>query len=135
MTSDIVGAVWEGCRENQKHFLTSVCLCSWRGGVLLAEHERADAKGCGADTAIYTEPGCRVHGSHGESLRGFLYVLVRKVDEEQSNSGGPNVVERLRETVSGQFELSARHIGRSFHGKEPRYGDAGNWRLLRGVHE
>jgi len=74
-----------------------VFVCGWNCGLLA--YECAGAAERGANFALHAKFGCGVDGSLGESLRRFLYVFVREMDDEQSDSRGPDFVERLRETL------------------------------------
>jgi len=97
MRSDIVESFFGGICENKKKFFVDVFV---RGGDCgLLAYECAGAAERGTHFALHAEFGCGVDGSFGESLRGFLYVFVRQLDEEKSDSRGPDFLERLRKTL------------------------------------
>lgn len=97
MRSDIVNLFLGGIRENQKHFCAAVFV---RGGdCCLLAYERAAPAERRTHSSLHAEFGCGVDGPLGESLRGFLYLFVRELDEEKSDSRGPDFLERLRKTL------------------------------------
>src|SRR5882724_7720870 len=87
-----------GFCETQK-YSCAVSFLRRRNCCVLSEYQRSGAESCRTFTSIHSKPGCGVDGSLCESLRRFLYIFVRQLDEEESHSRGSNCVERLRQVV------------------------------------
>ena len=85
---------------------------------LIAGSGQVDRRTCcpsnpGTYPALHSQPGSRLHGQDGRSLREFLSVLLRRMEEEQSDSAGPDFLVGLRKALSGQSSLSEGNFGAS----------------------
>src|ERR1700675_1904899 len=76
-----------------------------------------------------------VDGRERRSVRRFLYLLVRWVDEEESHPGGSVELEYLRKTAGREPGATAGPTGERRGGGWAANGlHAKNWRLLRRLH-
>src|ERR1700690_4174913 len=54
-----------------------------------------------------------LHGPQRGSLRGFLYLLLRRLAEEKPNPSGPDELGSLLEVGRGEPTTAAKHFGES----------------------
>src|SRR5258708_6427154 len=59
---------------------------------------RRRAKHAAHHVSVHAQPGSRRYGPHGQSLRRFLQVRLRIVDQEQPDAARPVVVGRVCKT-------------------------------------
>ena len=85
--------------------------------------------------ALHARSRCQVDGPFCRCLRGFLYLFLRRLAEEQSHSGRRIELERVRQAPQRQSALPLGHPrGRGQDGRRPHTGSAEDRRLLCRLH-
>src|ERR1700721_3055177 len=85
----------------------------------------------GAGFAVQSQSRPVFDGQVGGSMRGSLPLFVRRMAAEESDSARPDFVVRLRQALSGQPGLPARHAGAGGKAQSrPQCRNPEDWRLL-----
>src|SRR5690348_12779495 len=94
-----LGAEWNENFRNH-HLLPLFCCLSVRSNCSIERFNGCFRYRSGA--SIFAQSRRDLDGSFGRSLRKLLCVLMRRMAEEESDSSGPDVMERVWQALPGQ---------------------------------